>query len=257
MFDPAAVQAAPPPRRGPNLLSLLGSIWLRPGRTLRAVAEGPGWLWVVPLALAVALTLARVFAAAPALAEEQRARAQAQIEAQFQDMPQEVIDSLPEDAKVAPEPSAVLTLGLPLAGGLGGILVGWLVRAALLHVISLALGGQQGFGHVYRTAAWASFPLILREAVQALAALFTGQAVKGAGLAGLLASDGQTVTLPAIVLGRIDLFTIWYVVLLVIAMSAAGKLTRGKASVVVGAYALLSLAGGLGRLLTQGITGGF
>ena len=262
MFDPDAVNAAPPPPRGPNILSLLGGIWLRPGRTLRAVAAGPKWLWVLPLLLAVALVLARVFAAAPGLAEEQRARAQAQIEAQFQDMPQEMIDTLPEEATAVPEPSPVLTVGLPLMSGLGGILLGWLVRAALLHLGSLALGGRQSFGQIYRTSAWASFPLILRDAVQALAMVITGQVVKGSGLSGLLTSTGTAsaapgVTLPAIILGRIDLYSIWYVLLLVIAMGAAGKLTRGKAAAVVAFYAALSLLGGLGQLLTQGITGGF
>ena len=258
MFDPDAVNAAPPPPRGPNILSLLGGIWLRPGRTLRAVAAGPKWLWVLPLLLAVALTLARVFAAAPGLAEEQRARTQAQIEAQFQDMPQEVIDTLPEEATTVPEPSPVLTVGLPRVAGLGGILLGWLVRAALLHVGSLALGGRQSFGQIYRTSAWASFPLILRDAVQALAMGVTGQVVKGSGLSGLLTStDTAGVTLPAIVLGRIDVYAIWYVLLLVIALGAASKLTRGKAAAVVAFYAALSLLGGLGQLLTQGITGGF
>jgi hypothetical protein len=42
MFDPAAVRAAPPGPRGPHPLGLLGQIWFRPGRALRAVAGGPG-----------------------------------------------------------------------------------------------------------------------------------------------------------------------------------------------------------------------
>ena len=64
-------------------------------------------------------------------------------------------------------------------------------------------------------------------------------------------------TVATIVLGRIDLYTIWYLVLLGLAVMAAGKLSRGKAALVVGSYALLSLATGLVSLLTYGLTGGF
>jgi len=279
MFDPAAIQAAPQAPRGPGPFTLLAQLWFRPARTLRAVANGPGWLWIGPLLLAVALTLARVFVAAPLLAQEQRTQMQAMQEANLANMPAKYLESLPPEATQLPEPSAALTVGLPLIGGLGGILLGWLLRAALLHVGCLALGGRQGFGILYRVSAWASLPLILRDAVQAIYMALAHELVKAPGLSGLLtttsSSQGvagsmgvvspagvvsgtasQSVTAASIVLGRVDLYTLWYLVLLGLACMAASKLPRGKAALIVTAYALLSILTGFGSLLTRGVTGG-
>ena len=158
----------------------------------------------------------------------------------------------------------MLTLWVPLVIAAAGILLGWLLRAALLHLSSMALGGRQSFGSVYRASAWASFPLLLRSAVQLLYALVGGGMIADEGLSGLLAAapaaDGVVqagLSIPAILLSRVDLYTIWYVILLGVAVAAAGKLSRGKAVAVVVVYVVLALLTALARLVTQGITGGF
>ena len=263
MFDPTAVQAAPAPPRSPNLLALLAGIWFRPGRTLRAVAAGPAWLWTIPFLIALALAVGLAFASEPARDALQRERSQAQMEARLQELPPEMRESPPEEFTDVPEPSRVLTLWVPLVIAAAGILLGWLLRAALLHLSSMALGGRQSFGAVYRASAWASFPLLLGSAVQLLYALVGGGMIAGAGLSGLLAAapaaDGVAQTapsIPAILLSRVDLYTIWYVILLGVAVAAAGKLSRGKAAVVVAVYVVLSLLTALTQLVTQGLTGG-
>lgn len=265
MFDPTAVQAAPAPPRGPHLFALLAGIWFRPGRTLRAVAEGPAWLWTVPFGIALALAVGLAVAGTPTRDALQRQRNQALAEARLQELPPEMRDSPPEGFADVAEPSRVLTLWVPLASAAAGILFGWLLRAALLHVSSLALGGQQGFGAVYRVSAWAGFPLLLRSAVQLVYVLVGGQLTQGVGLSGLLASTPAAVggaalfapSIPSILLSRVDIYAMWYVILLGIAVAAAGKLSRGKAAAVVVIYVALSLLTGLGRLVTQGLTGGF
>jgi hypothetical protein len=263
MFDPTAVQAAPAPQRGPNLLALLAGIWFRPGRTLRAVAAGPAWLWTIPFLIALALAVGLTFARAPARDALQRERSQAQMEARLQELPPEMRESPPEEFTDVPEPSPVLTLWVPLVSAAAGILLGWLLRAAVLHVSSMALGGRQSFGAVYRTSAWASFPLLLGSAVQLIYLLVGGGMIAGAGLSGLLAAapaaDGVAPTalsIPAILLSRVDFYTIWYVILLGVAVAAAGKLSRGKAAVVVAVYVVLSLLTALTQLVTQGLMGG-
>jgi hypothetical protein len=264
MFDPTAVQAAPAPPRGPNLIALLAGIWFRPGRTLRAVAAGPAWLWSIPFFIALALAVGLAFAGAPAQGARQRERSQAQMEARLQELPPEMRDSPPEGFTDVPEPSRVLTLWVPLVIAAAGILLGWLLRAALLHLSSMALGGRQSFGAVYRASAWASFPLLLRSAVQLIYLLVGGRLIDGAGLSGLLAAapaaaGGVTQavpSIPAILLSRVDFYTIWYVILLGVAVAAAGKLSRGKAAVVVAVYVVLSLLTALAQLVTQGLMGG-
>ena len=159
----------------------------------------------------------------------------------------------------------MLTLWVPLVIAAAGILFGWLLRAAVLHVSSLALGGRQSFGAVYRASAWASFPLLLAQ--RRAVGLCPGgrwddrrrRAVRSAGSG---AGCGRWRTqaapsIPAILLSRVDLYTIWYVILLGVAVAAAGKLSRGKAAVVVAVYVVLSLLTALAQLVTQGLMGGF
>jgi hypothetical protein len=265
MFDPAAVQAVPAPPRSPNLLALLAGIWFRPRRTLRAVAAGPAWLWSIPFFIALALAVGLAFASAPARDAQQRERSQAQMEARLQELPPDLRESPPEGFTDVPEPSRVLTLWVPLVIAAARILFGWLLRAAVLHVSSLALGGQQSFGAVYRASVWASFPLLLRSAVQLVYALVGGGMIAGEGLSGLLAeapaaAGGATQaapSIPAILLSRIDLYAVWYVILLGVAVAAAGRLSRGKAAVALAVYVVLSLLIALARLVTQGLMGGF
>ncbi len=283
MFDPAAIQAAPPPERGPNVLSLLAQIWVQPRRALAAIAIGPAWLWLIPVILALALSVGHSLAAAPGATARQRVQNEAMIAAQIESVPEEYRDTLPEEMTAVPEPSQVLVLWVPMASAVAGILLGWLVRAAVLHVSSLAMGGRQSYGSIYRTAAWASFPLLLRDLVQTIYLAATGSVIQGAGLSGLLtaapsalpgaatgaasavvkvaatpvaAAGTAPLTIPALVLGRIDLFTLWYVVLLGLAVLAAAQLGRGKTARVVIIYVVLSLAVSLSQLVTQGLFGG-
>jgi hypothetical protein len=256
MFDPTGFQAALAPQRGPNLFALLAGIWFRPWRTLRAVAAGPAWLWAVPFFIALALAVGLAFASVPAREALQREQIQARTEASLQDLPPDLRESPPEEFTVVPEPSRVLTLWAPLLIAVAGILFGWLLRAAVLHVSSMALGGRQSFGAVYRASAWANFPLLLGSAVQLIYLLVGGGMIAGAGLSGLMAAPPAAPSIPAILLSRVDLYTIWYVILLGVAVAAAGKLSRGKAAAVVAVYVVLSLLTALTQLVTQGLMGG-
>lgn len=269
-LDRETIAAAAPPPERIRLLSLLIQIWVRPRRAMERVAAGPRWLWLIPLLFAVVALLARAVVAAPLLAQAQTAQLQAQMAAQAQALPQE--DEALAPIEAPPTPVGV-TLAPILAGGLAVILIGWALRALILQVSSLAMGGRQSFGQVYRLSAWAAFPLILRDAVQAAYMLLSRELVTGPGLSGLIdqggtgsnggavnglfALGGQAMSLPGVVLSKIDLYTLWFLALLVVAMQVGGNLKRGKAMLVVGIYALLALLPGLLAALVGGALTGF
>lgn len=203
-------------------------IWFRPRRTLVAIAAGPGWLWAIPMGCALALFYIRLFTTA--------------------------------------------LLGAPpgagtLIGGLSGILVGWLLRALLLQMICGALGGRPDFGALYRATAWAVFPLILRDMVQTSYMALTGRLIAYPGLAylvtansvlaggGVSSADGLMTAMWRSVLGRIDLYTIWYLALLVLSLQITAALPRGKATLAAAIYILASLAAGVSSLLLTGLLG--
>lgn len=204
---------------------LLALLWLRPRRAFEAIAAGPGWLWAIPMGCALALFYARFFTMA---------------------------------LLGAPAASGALI------GGLGGILGGWLLRAWLLQQISAWLGGRPDFGALYRTTAWAAFPLILRDAVQVGYMAATGNLITDPGLShlvteatawvgGQLSPAGVAIAaIGRVVLGRIDFYTIWHLALLALALTITAALPRTKAGLAVALYSLASLAGGLLALLLTG-----
>ncbi|NUQ36710.1 MAG: YIP1 family protein [Caldilineales bacterium] len=274
-LDPEAIAAAPPEAPRPNLLKLLLGIWVRPRATLAAVAAGPGWVWLIPLLLAAAFLIGRVLVAGPLQIEQQIAQQQQMQEESMANMPPEMRESLSPEAFEVHQPPLSAVITLPLVAGLAGIVLGWLARAGILHLGSMLFGGRQGFAGLYRVGAWAGFPLILRDAVQMLYMRLSHSLIEGSGLSGLAAStaDSNLVagggmvsavagggsaapTALSLFLGRIDLYTLWFLGLLLVGLIAGG-LSRGKALIVILFYAGLTLLPAFLPLLFGGMTGGF
>jgi hypothetical protein len=184
---------------------LLVLIWVRPRLAFEQVAAGPGWLWAVPLGAAVLLVYARFLVAIALL-------------------------------------SASSAMAI-LVGGLAGVTLGWLLRAFILWKTSDMLGGQTSFAGLYRLSAWAAFPLILREAVRVASTLATGMAPDEQGLASLAPQPVQTLAQAAgnAILSRIDLYSLWFILLLFLAVRIGTSLSRTRTALVVGCYCLVAL----------------
>lgn len=287
-LDRETIEAASPPPKRTRPLALLAQIWLHPRRAFEGVAAGSRWLWLIPFVCAVAALLFRAYIAAPLQVEQQTAQMQAQVAldttaAQGQAFP--AVEGDQTSSVVVPSTPLSVALAPALIGGLAIILLGWALRALILQVGSLAMGGRQNgsaaptgsaapsFGQVYCLSAWAAFPLILRDVVQGVYMLFSQALVTGPGLSGLIAQPdgvgtnvarnglsgfgGAALSLPGVVLGKIDFFTLWFLVLLVLAMQVGGGLARGKAILLVAIYAILALLPGLLTALVGGALSGF
>ncbi len=245
-FEPAAETTLSEAPRGPGILSLLVWIWIRPRRALEGVREGRTWLFLVPLLIAVVIFALNGIVQAPLQAEiahqENLARLREQIPAaEFENLPPEML---------AAQPAQPIVLTLLVA--LGPLLLAWFIRPAVLHILGLLVGGQDSYAILLRTTAWASFPLILRALLQTTYAAVTQQPIVGPGLSGLVEPG-----LLAAILGQIDLFSLWYVVLLGLAVAVSSRLSRNKALLVTVIYVILVLLLSVGSaLLTSALTGG-
>lgn len=279
-LDRETIEAASPPPKRTRPLALLAQIWLRPRKAFEGVAAGSRWLWLVPFICGVAAVLFRVYVAAPLQAEAQTAQMRTLMAEQAQAFP--AAEGEPAAFDVPSTPVSV-TLAPALLGGLGIILLGWALRALILQVGSLAMGGRRrasaepagsaapSFGQIYCLSAWAAFPLILRDIVQGVYMLISQTLVTGPGLSGLMAQPegaGTSVagnglaglggiSAPGVILGKIDFFTLWFLVLLVLAMQVGGGLARNKAILLVAIYAILALLPGLLAALAGGALTGF
>ena len=141
---------------------------------------------------------------------------------------------------------------IPMVGALTALWLGWPLVAGLLHLGSTLLGGRGSMQSALNIVAWASLPFAIRDLLRSIYMLAAGHTIVSPGLSGFTASAGFI----SQVLARLDIFMIWYIILLVIGFAIADGLTRGKAIVGVGVVMLLILfvQAGLGSF-TSGLGG--
>jgi hypothetical protein len=131
---------------------------------------------------------------------------------------------------------------IPLVGAWTGLWLGWVLIAGLLHLGSTLLGGRGTMQGALNVVAWASLPFAIRDVLKVIYMLSAGHAIGSPGLSGFATSAGF---LPQL-LSRLDLFVVWYVILLMIGIAIFDGLSRGKAVVdvlVIIALVLLAQAG--------------
>ena len=78
--------------------------------------------------------------------------------------------------------------------------------------------------------AWAGLPLAVRYLVRGLYMLLSDRLILAPGLSGLASAEGNTAALiQSKFLEAVDLYWIWQIALLVVAVRAGGGFSRGKA----------------------------
>ncbi len=137
---------------------------------------------------------------------------------------------------------------IPLVGAWTGLWLGWVLVAGLLHLGSTLLGGRGTMQGALNVAAWASLPFAIRDVLKVIYMFSAGHAIGSPGLSGFATSAGF---LPQF-LSRLDIFVIWYIILLIIGIAIFDGLSRGKAVVDVLVVTLLVLLAqaGLGTLVS-------
>ena len=251
VYEPAAMPARP---QGPSLPALLLGMVIHPHKTLSAVNDGPRKQMLVPLIMLIILLALRVVIEAPLQNELAKQKHDAELQ---QIYTPEDLKTLPPEALEAP-PSPPLILGL-LAGP-GMALFGWLILAGLLHILGLAFGGQNTYTGLLSTTAWASIPLALRALLQIIYLTLTQKAIVGSGLSGLVTStDAINAASPhflAALLGQVDVFAIWFVALVAVAVLVTARVSRNKAVLITTIYVVLALIVGVAPSLLAGIFSG-
>jgi len=250
-----------PDRPGP--IHLLWGVIARPGRTFKTIADRGRRSWWLPAVLVVALTVAFALASGPIRTRVTREEMQAAQE----EMAERMGDQLsPEDLERAQAITAspLITIVFPAVSSVVGQVMGWLIWAGALYLASMALGGRSSFAQIFPVTVWAGLPHAVRSLLQIAYVLTTDQLITNPGLSGLLQQQGSMADAIAsppgtgeillrALLSRVDLFLIWHLILLVIGVAAAGRLSGRKSLIIVLVVWLLltalslipSLVGGL------------
>ncbi|HDN79911.1 MAG: hypothetical protein DRI61_09360 [Chloroflexi bacterium] len=232
-----------------RILRLLVLLIYSPSRAFDEVKESSGWMWLVPAIILIGSLCFRAIVSASASA----ILAKEQLEKQLSQLPQQELSNLPP--VVAHGPSPVFLATTAIISGIVMLFLGWLIRSFLLHLGSLALGGQGSFGQMFVAAGWAYLPYGIRDLVQGIYSLLTGKVITQPGLSSLVATGDpikDSANAMYLLLGRLDIFVIWSVVLLALGVSAVGGFSRKKGGFLAfGYWALVTLLSILPSLVVR------
>ncbi len=143
----------------------------------------------------------------------------------------------------------VFTYVFPFVLAFAGLWLGWLILSGLLHLGSTLLGGRGTMQAALNVVAWAGLPFAIRDGLRILFMLIAGHAIRNAGLSGF---SGAAVFLGQI-LAQVDVFFIWYIILVILGLRAAENLPTNKAVAgVVGIMLVVLLVqAGIGTLISN------
>ena len=147
----------------------------------------------------------------------------------------------------------VFTYVLPAITSLFGIWFGWLILGGILHLVTTLLGGRGSTTLSMNIVAWASIPLALREIVQMIYMLTQKKIITAPGLSGFsLASDKGWPLILNLILGLVDLYLIWQVLLIILGARLSTGLNRTKAffGALIPVVIILILQSGLSYLIS-------
>jgi hypothetical protein len=224
----------------PGIGRLLVDIFIRPTRALTAIRDHPGRRWLVPAVIALVVVMASTLLVVPIA---QRAAPQL-TQQQIQNLTPEQQAQVQELTRPG-SPLMMFSLAVGLVTAILGLFVGWLVHAGVLHVVALALGGQNRFSQMFSVVTWTGFPGLVRQTLQTATIVASGQIIVNHGLSGLVATGNlrqDSTNLVYALLSGIDIWLVWELLLLTIGVALAARFARRKAAaLVVGYWAVSTL----------------
>lgn len=247
-----------------NVIALILGALLRPKATFTYLKDNRKRAWWLPALLIMLLTLAPIFVAARQSSSNTAPAAEAGVVSDAKGI---AVEGGAVSGMEAPPPesSSGSTPGvLTLVSAILGTPVAWLVWGGALYLASVFLGRSSSFGQMFRLAVWTWLPYGLRGLVQTIYILATGNAIVNAGLSGFVIDKSAESLIPAgpgqlalaSILGRVDIYMVWHLLLVSVGLMAFTNLTRRKAWMAVLAIWLVLALLGILPAIFGGMLGG-
>lgn len=220
---PAHVQIESPKRHWRYLLE----IFYAPRRVFNDLANIEVNAWRIPMLLLTALIILAALAGGPARLQHTLMN--------LEQPPDDFLYWTPEQQNQFAEGQIAMqgplfTVIFPMIGSLAGLWLGWFLLSSILHLLMTLKGSRQSREAYLNFVAWAAVPFALRSLVQSVALLSTRQEINYPGLSGLISQQagGWQVYL-GLVLELVDLYGIWFVILLLVGSPIISDLKTSKA----------------------------
>lgn len=257
------------PTEKKNIFALLLGVLVRPKATFSYLKDNHKRAWWLPAILIIVLTLAPMYAAtrtavqpSPIMMEDGLKR--------METMPSGRVSAVSIGGYMAEPPADVMPAGpgiFSLIGAVLGLPISWLLWGGALYLASVFLGRSSSFGQMFRLAVWTWLPYGIRGLVQTVYIFSTGSVIANAGLSGFANQNLPAMITPGpgqlalvSILGQVDIYLIWYLLLSSLGLMIFTNLKRSKAFTAVLVIwlvmALLSVVPAIFGGMFQGITGG-
>lgn len=216
-------------------------LFIKPAKTTEEIGAQEKPVWLTPLLILSVLALLAVVIAAPV---------QRQVIQMGTNMPPDFQYYSPEQQDQfyqaqANQTSPLFLYVFPALSGLLKIWVPWFLLSIILYLALTLAGSRAGSTRSYNLVGWSMLPFAIRTLVQIGVMLFTRSMVSAQGLAGFIDSEatGGGAYFRSL-LGFIDIYFIFQVILLMLGAVKLSGLTRTKAVVatLVSVIILLFLA---------------
>jgi hypothetical protein len=139
---------------------------------------------------------------------------------------------------------------IPSITGLAGLWLGWGILSGLFHLASTLLGGRGKMSSALNVLAWSNLPFALRDLLRVVFMLVAKHPIASQGLSGFVTGTAGGALFAVNLLKHVDIFLVWYAILLIFGFARLDSLPRARAVSAVVIVLLLSLAAqaGLGTL---------
>lgn len=202
------------------------AVLFRPRKTTAQIATHDKPAWLAPLLVLSLLVVLLTLIAAPI--RKQTIQMGSNLPPDFQYYTPEMQAQF---MKAQESQTSPLFLYLfPILSGVAGIWVSWFLMSSILHLLITLSGSRAASLRSYNLVSWSFVPFILRYLVQLFALLFSKSLVQNPGLSGLMAADaGGFLAFLRVLLGLIDLYFIFQVILLFLGVVPLSGLSKSKA----------------------------
>ena len=251
-----------------TVLSHFWAMIRRPRTALAALRESrrPGWIWMALVTLV--LSILPILVAAPITARQAAAAIQQTMDRQAE-LGQEITPEMQAQAAQF-STSPIFTMALPAIARIFGLVLLWLAWSGSLHLLSTITGGSNSFKQMWRAIVWSWIPFAIRGLMQTVFILATDELLTHPGLSYLLASkeagagSEAALHIPSTgelflsgVLGQVDLFVVWNLVLLVLSVEVTARISRRKSILItLGVWVALVLLSVLPAVVTGALSRG-
>lgn len=218
-------------------------IFFHPKRVFAAISGSKRRSWHVPMLVLTAFMIILSLIGGPARLQQAQMN-MGQPPDEFQYWTEEQQNQFFESQQAVQGPLFIYIF--PLIGSLVQLWLGWFLFGSIFHLLMTLRGSREPQSAYLHLVAWAAMPFSIRSLIQIIAICMTRQAIQSPGLSGFIVNsmDKNALEYLSIILSMIDIYSLWFLALLLIGSPIISGLKPQKSMwvILLGCLAFVILA---------------